>query len=497
MAQNDAVKFVFIPVGEPIPEQKEEGTIYFCAEGQKLYVGDNLIANADGGGGDIDIEINGEGDYIASAGFSNNVLTLTKSSLYDTVDNAGFASEGYVNDAIASATADLLSHGDLSGYASEGYVDDAISPYLSATADSEGSAASRYLIGINKSSAVDGQLDAYYRCFGSIASDDVDLVTGGVVYSAMQSIVSSVNDAISSMRDDMSDLLSTLDIHTPTASYDYICAIDHDSNTKVYDFLGASFGSITSTSSAPVTGSAVYSAISGLASKSYVDTAISSATSGLLSKTHVTMNSEGADYSNKFLYYADGGSTDTVVNLYYAEFGSVSDSNPYPVTGGAVYGYVNQLIDGLGISGDLTPAEGQYLYAVAGESGGLELTGSFKSFGSVVYGDNNLVTGGIVHDAIINMTNGPDFVTTSVVSTWGDLDGKFLIGIDLPSNAGFDPYILEYASIGQVTSTEQFFVPGSAIYSAIAAIPTIPSYSATDEGKVLKIVNGEPAWVSI
>lgn len=447
MAQNDAVKFVFIPIGEPIPEQKEEGTIYFCAEGQKLYVGDNLIANAGGGGsGDIDIEINGEGDYIASAGFSNNVLTLTKSSLYDAVDNAGFASEGYVNDAIVSATSDFVTTNTLeSNYMDGNAVMGAISSAVSHLFIQNGKSIStgNYLYNVLGDSINSLTLGLVFHSYGSVVSGDEDLVTGGIVYSAIQNATSEIPSNF---------IRHNVDL--PSGGYDYLVGVDKDSTTfSCISFYGASYGSIASNDAHAVTGSTVYNYVTSVAS-------------GLLSKTHVSMNPEDDKYSNKFLYYADGGSTDTVVNLYYAEFGSVSDSNPYPVTGGEVYSAISSFITGIDIDLAEGSNNGKYLCELEGDSNGTTIRGLYRNFGTVTYGDANLVTGSAVYSGIRDALADAASFQRITSRTIGD---TFLYDMHIPSNAA-DSYILYEAHVGQVTSSEQFFVPGSAIYSAISGL---------------------------
>ena len=480
MAQNDAVKFVFIPVGEPIPEQKEEGTIYFCAEGQKLYVGDNLIANAGGGGsGDIDIEINGEGDYIASAGFSNNVLTLTKSSLYDAVDNAGFVSEEYVDDAISSATADLLSHGDLSGYASEGYVDDAISQYLSFVDIAKGSPDdNRYITSVNKSSTVDGQLDVYYRSFGSIASDDVDLVTGSVVYSAISSFISGIN----------------IDLAEGSNNGRYLCEFDSDSNATTIRGLYRNFGTVTSDGADLVTGSAVYSGIRDALADAASYQSISSRTIG-----------------DTFLYtmHIPSHAADNYV-LYEAPIGQVTSSEQFFVPGSAIYSAISELASEGYVDNAITSIYSMlgsdyatlvYVNSVISNA----ISNVDSSIGDAInylLGDSSplLEESGIMNSVIDSFNLASESYVQSYTQDYLSsiiTYGKSWDYVNIERDNNTLVYTFNPATFGPIASDAHHAVAGSTIYSAIAAIPTIPSYSATDEGKVLKIVNGEPAWVSI
>ena len=394
---------------------------------------------------------------------------VTGSTVYFAISS--LASEGYVDDAV-------------SGLASEDYVQNAISSATSSfitgvdIESTDGSNTGKYLCGLTEGTD-ETVVQGLYRNFGSIADGVDDPVAGSTVYNAISNFVSAdyvssaISNAISAIYSEVL-LQSNINMTSAIGPYDlshYIYNVNRGSNNNGIYVNYAPYGSILSDNNQLVTGGIVYSAISNLVSADYVSNAISSATSGLLSQTHVSMYSEDNHYSNRFLYYANGGSTDTAVNLYYASFGSIGESDPYPVTGSTVYDALSRLSIPT-ITVESAALSQQYLYSVVGTSD-LTYSVTYSSFGSVVNGNNNLVTGGIVHDAIIDHIYGSNFVTSSVLSTWSYGDGTFLTGIHLPSNAGIDPYELYYAPIGQVTSTEEFFVPGSAIYSAIqSAVPT-------------------------
>lgn len=133
MAQNNAtVQFYYVPVNGTLPSNRDENTIYFDAEEQKLHVGDALIASYNNDnyvsktnpsfGGNISFYSNAAqtGDFIqlqpnsgtallfAGNGSSStpcllkNVATPTGSG-----DNFQAANKGYVDSAISTAIANL------------------------------------------------------------------------------------------------------------------------------------------------------------------------------------------------------------------------------------------------------------------------------------------------------------------------------------------------------------------------------------------------------
>lgn len=71
IASGNKVRFAYAAATASLPSSRQEDTIYFDAQAQKLYVGAALIAN------NVDVAISGTGDCVTGATFANNTLTLT------------------------------------------------------------------------------------------------------------------------------------------------------------------------------------------------------------------------------------------------------------------------------------------------------------------------------------------------------------------------------------------------------------------------------------
>ena len=97
IASGNKVRFAYAAATASLPASRQEDTIYFDAQAQKLYVGAALIAN------NVDVAISGTGDCVVGAAFANNTLTLTMGDFPEAAN--GFATIG---GAVATQPADTL-----------------------------------------------------------------------------------------------------------------------------------------------------------------------------------------------------------------------------------------------------------------------------------------------------------------------------------------------------------------------------------------------------
>lgn len=394
VTNNSKVKFVYVPTGKSMPVTPDGDTVYFVEGTGQLYVGDHLIADStDLSGYKVkDVTISGSGNNVSniSLNSSTGMLTITKSnlpSLSKGTDTSGTPTTLTLGGTFAAMTDTAVSGHTITDENTTFTMPDAVT---NAVLANDGTGKVKLTVTSSDSGTTHTDSVTVYTA-GSVASGNTGLVTGGDVYTAIETATEGLTGAMHFLGSS-STAITDGGTEAPTIDGTVVPTTDlNPGDVVLYDgaeyvWLGSAWEMLGSEGSYAL------------------KTVTITGANGLTGGGNLTENrviSHGAAPSSGSAATATAGTAPTnlvaVTGVTVDTYGHVAG-----VTTGDFATKIGSTIDTKINALDVSAISGDYIISVSETNGKISATAGTK--GAVAASDSGLVDGGTVYTAIDGAT---------------------------------------------------------------------------------------------